>query len=80
MQVKLYAINNFAGMLLPSQNSTSTKGSRSTSEQELILQIQSELLELIRVTPDERIVNSQETIRLGDWSSTLESEISSFLW
>lgn len=67
-------------MVLPSPDSIPTKVTRSTSEQDLLLQIQSELLELIRVTPDESIVVQKESIRLGDWSSTLENEISSFLW
>lgn len=67
-------------MILPSPNSSPTKVTRSTSEQDLLLQIQSELLELIRVTPDEIIDWQKESIRLGDWSSTLESEISGSLW
>lgn len=63
------------------QDSTPTQGtlsSRST-EQDVIHQIQSELLALIRITPDENI-DWQTPLDLGDWSSTLESEISRFLW
>lgn len=69
-------------MASPSQDTPTpdTLRSRST-EQDVIYQIQSELLALIRVTPDEAIDNSQQaSLSLGDWSSTLESEISRFLW
>jgi len=69
-------------MVSPSQDTPTpdTLRSRST-EQEVIHQIQSELLTLIRVTPDERIDSWQQaSIRLGDWDSTLETEISRFLW
>lgn len=69
-------------MASPSQDTPTpdTLRSRST-EQDVIHQIQSELLALIRVTPDEGIDNWQQaSISLGDWSSTLETEISRFLW
>lgn len=69
-------------MASPSQDTPTpdTLQSRST-EQDVIHQIQSELLTLIRVTPDEGIDSWQQaSTRLGDWSSTLESEISRFLW
>lgn len=70
-------------MVSPSQDSTptpSTLRSRLT-EQDVIQQIQSELLGLIRIAPDETIESWQKApIRLGDWSSTLENEISRLLW
>ena len=69
-------------MVSPSQDTPTpdTLRSRST-EQDVIHQIQSELLTLIRVTPDEGIDSWQQTsLRVGDWSSTLETEISRFLW
>ena len=69
-------------MVSPSQDSTPTKGtlSSSSTEQDVIHQIQSELLGLIRITPDENIDWQKAPLDLGDWSSTLESEISRFLW
>lgn len=70
-------------MVLPSQDSTPTPGklrSRST-EQDVIHQIHSELLALVRIALDEAIESWQKApVRLGDWSSTLESEIHRFLW
>ncbi len=68
-------------MTLSSENTSTpdTLSSRST-EQDVIYQIQSELLALIRITPDESIDLQKAPLRLGDWSSTLESEISRFLW
>ncbi|MBW4638732.1 MAG: hypothetical protein KME05_10950 [Gloeocapsa sp. UFS-A4-WI-NPMV-4B04] len=69
-------------MVSPSQDTPTldTLRSRST-EQDVIHQIQSELLTLIRVTPDEAIDSWQQaSISLGNWSSTLETEISRFLW
>jgi hypothetical protein len=81
-QVKLYVVNQgHFYMVSPSQD-TPTPGtlrSRST-EQDVIHQIQSELLALVRVTPDETIDWQKSSSRLGDWSSTLENEISRFLW
>ena len=81
--MKLYVVNQgHFDMVSPSQDSTPTKGtlsSRST-EQDVIHQIQSELLALIRITPDENIAWQKAPLDLGDWSSTLESEISRFLW
>lgn len=69
-------------MASPSQDTPTPDALRSRStEQDVIHQIQSELLALIRVTPDEGIDSWQQaSIRLGDWSSTLETEISRFLW
>lgn len=69
-------------MVSPSQDTPTPDALRSRStEQDVIHQIQSELLTLIRVTPDEAIDNWQQApISLGDWSSTLETEISRFLW
>lgn len=75
-------VKKVADMVLPSQDSTptrSTSGS-STTEQDVIHQIQLEQLALIRVTPDESIDWQETPIRLGNWSNTLESEISRSLW
>lgn len=71
-------------MVLPSQDSTPTPGklrSRST-EQDVIHQLHSELLALVRIAPDDAIASWQKApIRLGDWTySRLESEIYRFLW
>ncbi len=79
MQVKLDRIQEQFNMVAP-QNTPTLGALRSRStEQDVIHQIQSELLALIRVTPDET-VDWQKPIRFGDWSSTLENEISRFLW
>ncbi len=70
-------------MVSPSQDSTPTPGTLRSrlTEQDVIQQIQSELLGLIRIAPDETIESWQKApIRLGDWSSTLENEISRLLW
>lgn len=69
-------------MVSPFQDASPISGTpRTSTEQDVIHQIQSELLALIRVAPDETIASWQKTpIRLGNWSSTLENEISSFLW
>lgn len=68
-------------MVAPSQDTPTPGTIRRSTEQDVIHQIQSELLELIRVTPDEAIEGWQKApIRFGDWSSTLENEISRFLW
>ena len=68
-------------MVSPSQDTPTPDTLRSRSTQDVIHQIQSELLTLIRVTPDEAIDSWQQTsLRVGDWSSTLETEISRFLW
>lgn len=53
----------------------------SAREKDVISQMQLEMLSLVRIAPDETTENWQKVPpRLGDWSSTLESEISSFLW
>lgn len=70
-------------MVSPSQDSTPTQSTLRSrlTEQDAIRQIQSELLGLIRIAPDETIESWQKApIRLGDWSSTLENEISRLLW
>lgn len=70
-------------MLSPSQDSTPTqKTLRPRLRQEdVIHQMQSELLNLVRVTPDETTENWQKLpLHIGNGSGTLESEISSFLW
>ncbi len=71
-------------MVLPSQDSTPTPGKLSlrSTEQDVIHQIHSELLALVRIAPDEAIESWQKApIRLGYWTdSTLESEIYPFLW
>lgn len=72
-------------MISPSQDSYPTPEnslrSKATEQEDIISQTQSELLELIRVTPDEALESWQKPpIRLGEWSNTLESEICRFLW
>ncbi|WP_250124714.1 hypothetical protein [Chroococcidiopsis sp. CCMEE 29] len=70
-------------MISPSQDSTPTpsKLHQSLTEQDVIHEIQSELLLLARLAPDEATESWQKLpMRLGDWSSNLESEISSSLW
>lgn len=70
-------------MLLPSEHSNPkpNKVRSIEAEQDVIHQIQSELLALVRVAPDEATENWQKMpIRFGDWSCTLESEICGFLW
>lgn len=70
-------------MILPSEHSQPKPDSVPSmqAKQDVIDQIQSELLALIRVSPDETTESFQTgPIRLGDWSSTLENEISRFLW
>ena len=70
-------------MVSPSEDSTPTSGTLHprSAKQDVINQIQSELLALVRVAPDEMTENWQKVpIRLGDWSGTLESEIYRFLW
>ena len=50
------------------------------AEQDTINQMQSELLTSFRVSPDEAIESWQKLpLRIGDWSSRLESEICHFL-
>ena len=70
-------------MIPPSPDSIPTpKLLNSRSKEEVVIQqMQSELLNLVRVTPDESTDNWQQTpLRFGDWSGTLESEIGRFLW
>jgi len=70
-------------MISPSQDSTPTpsKLRQSLTEQDVIHEIQSELLVLARLAPDEATESWQKLpMRLGDWSGNLESEISSSLW
>lgn len=70
-------------MFSNSQDSTSKPRALrpSSKEQDVIHQTQAELLTLIRFAPDEAMGNWQKPpLRMGGWSSTLESEICSFLW
>ncbi len=70
-------------MVLPSEHSHPKPDIIRSTEamQDVIHQIQSELLALVRVAPDETTESFQKVpIRLGDWSSTLENEICRFLW
>ena len=64
-------------MILP-QDSTPTPGTLrpSSTEQDIIYEIQLEQLTLVRVAADEATESWQKTpIRLSDWSNTLETEI-----
>ena len=70
-------------MMSQSHNSTDklAKLHSSLEEQDMINQTQAQLVALIRVAPDESIYNWQKTpVRLGDWSSSLESEIYHLIW
>jgi len=69
-------------MVSPSEDSANTANQlQPLTEQDIINQTQEQLLELIRVSSDEEGKNWQKMpVRLGDWSGTLESEISQFIW
>ncbi len=70
-------------MLSPSQDSIPTQKTLRPKlrQEDVIHQMQSELLNLVQVTPDETTENWQKLpLHLGNGSGTLESEISSFLW
>lgn len=62
-------------MRLPSEDTTieSNKVRTTLTEQEVIYQTQAELVGLMR-SPD-RVMEWQQSVRLGNWSGTLESEI-----
>ena len=68
-------------MISLTQNTPTPDPIRSVkAEQDIINQMQSELLTLFRVSPDEAIETWQKLpLRVGDWSSRLESEICHFL-
>lgn len=67
-------------MRLPSEDSTteSNKVRTTLTEQKVIHQTQAELAGLMR-SPD-RVMEWQQSARLGNWSGTLESEIYHSLW
>lgn len=70
-------------MMSPSKNSADkpAKLHSSLKEQDIINQTQAQLLASIRDTPDEAMDNWQKTpVRLGGWSSHLESEIYHLIW
>ena len=70
-------------MMSQSHNSTDKPANLHSrlAEQDIINQTQAQLVALIRVAPDEAIDNWQKTsVRLGDWSSNLESEIYHLIW
>jgi hypothetical protein len=70
-------------MMSQSQNSTDklAKLHSRLREQDIINQTQAQLVASLRVAPDEAIDNWQKTsVRLGDWSSNLESEIYHLIW
>ncbi len=69
-------------MVAPSEDSTNTANQlQPLTQQDIVNQTQEQLLELIRISPDEASKNWQKIpVRLGDWSGTLESEISQFIW
>lgn len=63
-----------------SHNSKQTPQPRSiAAERELIAQIQSELVSLMRVAPDEKR-DWQQPLSFGNLSSTVEGEIYRGLW
>ena len=67
-------------MRLPSEDSTTEpkKVPTKLTEQEVIYQTQAELVGLMR--SPERAMEWQHSVRLGNWSGTLESEIYHSLW
>ena len=69
-------------MLSPADNSVAKSNvlADRAAQQNVMLQIQSESLELIRLNPDETFENLPNSIHFGDWSSTVENEISRCLW
>lgn len=70
-------------MLSPSQDSTPTQKTLSPKlrQEDAIHQMQLELLNVVRLTPDDTTENWQKLpLHLGNGSGTLESEISSLLW
>ena len=67
-------------MRLPSEDSTTEPNKvRTLTEQEVIDQTQAELVGLMR-SPQQAMENWQHSVRLGNWSGTLESEIYHSLW
>lgn len=68
-------------MRLPSEDSTSESNKVRTklTEQEVIYQTQAELEGLMR-SRERAMENCQQSVRVGNWSGTLESEIYHSLW
>lgn len=68
-------------MRLPSEDSTSESNKVRTklTEQEVIYQTQAELVGLMR-SRHRAMENWQQSVRVGNWSGTLESEIYHSLW
>lgn len=63
-----------------SPDNTPSDQVRTSTQQDVIAQIQSESIKLIRNAAEETIDCQKPNVRFGDWSSTLESEISRCLW